>query len=634
MGDALLLAALPFVEYALRFDGFAWSAADWSTFWIYLVGSVGFKLAIFIVFGLYTRLWTQAGFRDLERVAVAALVSAVACSTFSILLPDLNIAPIRVPLLVLALDAVATLVLITATRMAARFLNRPRPLPAPAEGERATIIAGAGKAGRAVAEELQAHPEWGLKLVGFVDDDPTKQRRLLVGHRVLGSLRDLPALLAKYRVGELIIAMPGARGTVIRRLVTAANAAGTHTRTVPSLYELISERVNVTALRQVEIRDLLRRDPVETDLAVVRATVADRTVLVTGAGGSIGSELCRQIAPLGPRRLLLLGHGENSIFDIQNTLRESHPGLELVPIIADVRDRQHVLQVFAQHLPEVVYHAAAHKHVPLMEANIAEAVLNNVAGTDNLVEGAVTFGVDHFVLISTDKAVRPCSVMGATKRIAEMLVQHAGSTLGRNFVVVRLGNVLASRGSVVPLFLRQIQAGGPVMVTHPEMQRYFMTIPEAVQLVLQAGAQGSNGNVFVLDMGKPVRIVDLASDLIRLSGLEPHVDIEIRYSGTRPGERLFEEILFSGESVTPTAHPKVLRATDVHLTERLRSRVSRLVDAAWARRPDATLRQLIEEAAPDAHLAERSEPGQASPEPAVVPGASTRLATAGPDAGV
>jgi FlaA1/EpsC-like NDP-sugar epimerase len=525
-------------------------------------------------------------------------------------------------------------VLITATRATARFLNRPRPLPAPAEGERPTIIAGAGKAGHAVAEELQAHPEWGLKLVGFVDDDPTKQRRLLAGHRVLGSLRDLPALLAKYEVGELIIAMPGARGTVIRRLVTAANAAGAHTRTVPSLYELISERVNVTALRQVEIRDLLRREPVETDLAVVQATVTDRTVLVTGAGGSIGSELCRQIAPLGPRRLLLLGHGENSIFDIQNMLREAHPDLELVPIIADVRDRQHVLQIFAQHLPEVVYHAAAHKHVPLMEANIAEAVLNNVAGTDNLVEGAVTFGVDHFVLISTDKAVRPCSVMGATKRIAEMLVQHAGSTLGRNFVVVRLGNVLASRGSVVPLFLRQIQAGGPVMVTHPEMQRYFMTIPEAVQLVLQAGAQGSNGNVFVLDMGKPVRIVDLASDLIRLSGLEPHVDIEIRYSGARPGERLFEEILFSGESVTPTAHPKVLRATDVHLTERLRSRVSRLVDAAWARRPDATLRQLIEEAAPDAHLAERSEPEHEPPVPAAVPGATSHLATAGPDAGV
>ncbi|HET8633683.1 MAG TPA: nucleoside-diphosphate sugar epimerase/dehydratase, partial [Gemmatimonadales bacterium] len=423
------------------------------------------------------------------------------------------------------------------------------------------------------------------------------------GQPVLGMVADLPTLLQAHRIEELIIAMPTARGGIIRQIMNAARTAGVHTRTVPSLFELISEKVSVTTLRKVEIHDLLRREPIETDLSRIRADVAGRTVLVTGAGGSIGSELCRQLAPLGPRRLLLLGHGENSIFDIHNALAEAHPGLELVPIIADVRDYRHTLEIFARYLPDLVFHAAAHKHVPLMEANVAEAILNNVAGTDSLVQASASLGVERFVLISSDKAVRPCSIMGTTKRIAEMLVQDAGRTLKRNFVVVRLGNVLASRGSVIPHFLHQIQAGGPVLVTHPDMQRYFMTIPEAVQLVLQAAALGRNGNVFVLDMGEPVRILDLATDLIRLSGLEPNQDIEIRFTGVRPGERLFEEILFSGESVSPTDHPKVLRATDVYLPERLRPKVARLLDAANARQPEHVLRRLMEELAPEARVA-------------------------------
>ncbi|HET7603633.1 MAG TPA: nucleoside-diphosphate sugar epimerase/dehydratase, partial [Gemmatimonadales bacterium] len=559
---------------------------------------------------LYTRLWSQAGFRDFLHIAIAALASAACCAVvFGLLLPSVGLTPVRVPLSVLALDGAATFILISGSRATARLFDGPSMPPASeAVNERRTIIAGAGTAGRAVAEELHLHPEWGFRLVGFVDDDLRKQHRLLAGQPVLGAVRDLAALLASQRVAELIIAMPSARGAVIRRILEAARIAGVHTRTVPSLFELISEDVSVTALRKVEIRDLLRREQVETDLGLVRSGIAGRTVLVTGAGGSIGSELCRQLAPLGPRRLLLLGHGENSIYEIHTALSEAYPGLELVPLIADVRDYRHTLEIFSRYLPEVVFHAAAHKHVPLMETNVAEAILNNVAGTDSLVQASAALGVERFVLISSDKAVRPCSIMGTTKRIAEMLVQDAGTRLSQSFAVVRLGNVLASRGSVIPRFLRQIQAGGPVLVTHPDMQRYFMTIPEAVQLVLQAGALGRNGNVFVLEMGEPVRILDLAADLIRLSGLEPDQDIEIRFTGLRPGERLFEEILFSGENVSPTEHPKVLRATNVHLPERLRPKVARLIDAARARQPEHVLRRLMEELAPEALVAGAKPP--------------------------
>ncbi|HEU4761602.1 MAG TPA: nucleoside-diphosphate sugar epimerase/dehydratase [Gemmatimonadales bacterium] len=632
--DALGLFLLPVLEYALRFEGLHWSPADTSTFLVYWALSAPLKLAFLAGVGLYTRLWNQAGFRDFLHVAATAFVSAALCAfVFGLLLPGLGTTPVRVPLSVLVLDSAATFILVCASRATARLFDGPRITPGPdSVDERRTIIAGAGTAGRAVAEELHLHPEWGFRLVGFVDDDLRKQHRLLAGQPVLGAVRDLPALLASQRVAELIIAMPSARGAVIRRVLEAARITGVHTRTVPSLFELISEKVSVTALRKVEIRDLLRREQVETDLSLIRGAVAGRTVLVTGAGGSIGSELCRQLAPLGPRRLLLLGHGENSIYDIHTAMTEAFPGLELVPVIADVRDYRHTLEIFSRYLPDVVFHAAAHKHVPLMETNVAEAILNNVAGTDSLVQASATLGVERFVLISSDKAVRPCSIMGTTKRIAEMLVQDAGTSLGRNFVAVRLGNVLASRGSVIPHFLRQIQAGGPVLVTHPDMQRYFMTIPEAVQLVLQAAALGRNGNVFVLDMGEPVRILDLAAELIRLSGLEPNQDIEIRFTGVRPGERLFEEILFSGESVTPTEYPKVLRATNVHLPGRLRPKVARLLDAAHARQPEHLLRRLMQEITPEALVAAPASPE--ARESAVKAGTTGHLVSADPDPGV
>jgi len=367
---------------------------------------------------------------------------------------------------------------------------------------------------------------------------------------------------------------------------------------VPSVSEILSGRVRVTSLRPVQIEDLLRREPVQTDLNQVGKMIRGRTVLVTGAGGSIGSELCRQVAAQGPSRLLLLGHGENSIFRIHRELAEQHPDVRTVPLIADTRDRLRCEDLLGRWQPHTILHAAAHKHVPLMEENVPEAITNNVLGTRILAECAVTLDA-NFLLISTDKAVRPTNVMGATKRVAEQIVQELAELHERHFVAVRFGNVLGSRGSVVPSFLDQIRKGGPITITHPEMRRYFMTIPEASQLVLQAAALGQGGEIFVLDMGEPVRILDLAHDLVRLSGLEVGRDIELVYTGVRPGEKLYEELFFGPEVTTPTGHPKVLRAKQPPLPTGLSAAVSEVVDAAQRGEDDALLRAMLTGLVPD-----------------------------------
>jgi FlaA1/EpsC-like NDP-sugar epimerase len=464
------------------------------------------------------------------------------------------------------------------------------------------LIAGAGDAGKLVVKELFASSQQlGLEPIGFVDSDATKHGHMLAGLPVFGPLAHIPEIVERFGVAEIIIAMPSAPGTVIRQVVRAALSCGIPTRTVPSLPEIISKQGNGTGLREVQIEDLLRRDAVETDLAAVAELATSETVLITGAGGSIGSELCRQLARLAPSRLILLGHGENSIFDIFQELTLTFPDVEIIPVIADVRDRGRIFYIFQQYRPHAVFHAAAHKHVPLMEDNVLEAVTNNVAGTRNVVDASIEVNVQHFVLISTDKAVRPTSVMGATKRIAEQLVQHAASKHHRNFVSVRFGNVLGSRGSVVPTFLRQIRAGGPVTATHPEMRRYFMTIPEAVQLVLQAGALGRGGEVFVLDMGEQIRVFDIATDLIRLSGLEVGADIEIKFTGVRPGEKLYEEMFFTAENVLPTDHPKVLRARNGLLAEGTVKRIDTLMKATDSGRAEDDIRKLLQVLVPDFH---------------------------------
>jgi FlaA1/EpsC-like NDP-sugar epimerase len=558
--DAILLFAAPFLAYALRFEGLSWTDVDRVTAVTFAALYVPVAIAVFYFFGMYRRLWRYASIAELELIFAAvatADVAAVVLGAFA--LPGFHITPVRVPLLVLFATCLFAFAAIGTPRLLMRIAGL-RSLRRRFKGGRRVIIAGAGGAGESVVRELRANPDLEMEPIGFVDDDTLKQGMRLANLPVLGPLRLLPSLIQQSGATDILIAMPRAPGPVVREVVRAAFDAGAKTQIVPGLFEILSERVSVTSLREVQIDDLLRRDVIQTDLAPVESLASNRTVLVTGAGGSIGSELCRQLASLDPERLVVLGHGENPIFEISEELGRLGVSCHVDPVIADVRDRRRVNEVFAEFRPFAVFHAAAHKHVPLMETNVVEAITNNVLGTRNLVHAALLHGTEHFVLISTDKAVRPTNVMGASKRIAEFVVHNAAIKHNRNFVSVRFGNVLGSQGSVVPTFTRQIKSGGPVTVTHPDMRRFFMTIPEAVQLVLQAGALGRGGELFMLDMGEPVKVLDLARDMIRLSGLQEGVDINIEFSGIRPGEKLYEEMFFSHEVAESTEHPKILRA--------------------------------------------------------------------------
>jgi FlaA1/EpsC-like NDP-sugar epimerase len=598
MLDVILLALSTGLAYTVRFEGLDWSEPYRSTAVAYLFWSLPLKLALLFGLGLYRRLWRYASVYELEAVLYAVTASASACFVLgALVLPGLGLIPVRVPLSILVLDGLFSGVAVALPRLLQRSIGRRGRRPG--VGARRVLIAGAGAAGGMIVKELRGNPQLGLVPVGFVDDDPNKHHHRLYDLSVLGSLTDIKDIVREKNVDEVIIAMPTAPGSVVRDIVRSAAEAEVRTRTVPGIFDIISGKLEVTTLRQVEIQDLLRREPIETNLEAVRELATGETILVTGAGGSIGSELCRQIARLGPGRIVLLGHGENSIFAILQELADRFPSVRIDPVIADVRDRERMSQVFTHFDPFSVFHAAAHKHVPLMETNVAEAVTNNILGTKNVVEIAAERRVEHLVMISTDKAVRPTNIMGATKRVAEQLVQQIAEQASRNFVAVRFGNVLGSRGSVVPTFLRQIAEGGPVTVTHPEMRRFFMTIPEAVQLVLQAGALGRGGEVFVLDMGEPVKVVDLATDLIRLSGLEIGKDIEIRFTGTRPGEKLYEELFFSAENATPTDHPKVLRAKNSVLPVGVSTVVDDLITAAQEGWADEDLRQFLKRLVPD-----------------------------------
>jgi FlaA1/EpsC-like NDP-sugar epimerase len=411
------------------------------------------------------------------------------------------------------------------------------------------------------AREMLRNPQLGYHLVGFLDDDPDKIGLHIHGVPVVGTLADLAHCVQELQVRQVLIAMPTAPGAAVRRVVELAQDADVEIRTLPGYYELIGGQVSVQRARPVQLEDLLRRAPTPLDLIGVAGYLTNAVVLVVGAGGSIGSEICRQVARFGPSRLLLMGHGEDSLYQIGRELRCSFPGLDAMPVLGTIRERGKLQWLLSQHKPTVIFHAAAYKHVPLMESNQDEAVLNNIMGTRNLLDAAEAEGVPRLVFISSDKAVEPASVMGATKRIGELLVRDAAQRTGRPFVVVRFGNVLGSRGSVVPLFQEQITAGGPVTVTHPDVTRYFMTIPEAVRLVLQAGALGLGGEVFVLDMGEPVRIYDLARDLIRLHGYEPERDVPIVFTGLRPGEKLHEKLYTAAEHTQDTPHPGIRVAT-------------------------------------------------------------------------
>jgi FlaA1/EpsC-like NDP-sugar epimerase len=574
---------------------------------LYAVLAALVKPAVFYFFGLYRRYWRYASVRELMTIVIATLsgTAMVALAMYSLvsLLIEFQALPRSIPII----DWLVSLFLVGGTRFTMRLIPDVLPGNTFTGGStppRRVLVMGAGSAGAMIVREMQANPGLGIVPIGLLDDNRAKDGMTIHGVPVRGTREDIPRLVQKEQVDEVIIAMPTAPGQAIRQVVDICQMADVACKTMPGIYELIAGQVSVKQVREVRIEDLLRREPVEIDVAEIGRYLSDAVVLVTGAGGSIGSELCRQIARHHPSSLLLLGHGENSIYHVQLELQEKFPHLAVQPLIADVRDSDRLAATFVQFQPHLVFHAAAHKHVPLMEINVAEAVTNNVFGTWSLLQAAESNGVERFVLVSTDKAVNPVNVLGATKRLDELLVQDAAQRTGRAYVAVRFGNVLGSRGSVVPLFQRQIAAGGPVTVTHPEMRRYFMTIPEAVQLIIQAAALGRGGEIFVLDMGEPVRLVDLATELVRLSGLQPGRDIEIVFTNPRSGEKLSEELFARGEEPCPTRHEKILVAQgnntwDSATLGRYMQELEALVQRGEASRIRAKLREIVPEYFPE-----------------------------------
>jgi FlaA1/EpsC-like NDP-sugar epimerase len=572
------------------------------------------KIPIFAGLGGYSHYWPFASTSELvlilKTAAVGEVFSIAALIILSSLL-DFDLPPRSVPLLDFILSVVAFALPRLGLRMLYDGLSRERG-DASARRVKRVFIVGAGEGGCLVLEEIRRNRQLGLRPVGFVDDDPYKQRLNIHGVRVLGSVADIPRLVKEYRIDQVLVALPSAKAETMRRVVDACYRAGVKVLTLPGVYELLSGDVRIQRFRPVQVEDLLSREPVQTDFSRIQQSLTGRRVLVTGAGGSIGSELCRQIARCAPESLILVGHGENSIFLISRELRAAYPDLLVHPLIVDIRDGERLERIFAEHRPQVVFHAAAHKHVPLMEVNPEEAVSNNVGGTRTLLRVSEGNEVSHFVLISTDKAVNPTSFMGATKRIAELLVQATAHRTGRPFVAVRFGNVLGSRGSVVPIFQRQIEAGGPLTVTHPDVRRYFMTIPEAVQLVLQAATLGKGGEIFVLDMGEPVKIVDLARDMIRLAGLRVEEEISIVFTGLRPGEKLFEELFRQEEAYYRTSHEKVfVSANGFHRAIGEAEAVRLLLDAAGEGDREA-LQRYIQDLVPECRLMLVGEPGMTS----------------------
>lgn len=561
---------------------------------IMLVVALIMKPLVYYQFGLYRRLWEYASIRELKLIAIAVTTASIILGVI-VLIISFVMRGWEFSRGVLIIDWLLSLLAVGGLRFSYRLIVESRSPSQQSENRlRRVMVVGAGDAGALVVREMQRNPQANLKPVGFVDDDPAKQKQEIHGTPVIGKLSELSRLIDSKKPDEVIIAIPSATGQVVRKVAEVCRIKNIPSRTMPSLHELIGGKVSVNRLREVDITDLLRRAPAHIDSELVGLSLNDRRVLVTGAGGSIGRELCRQIARWEPKELLLLGHGENSIFETLVELEQSYPALTLQPLIADIRDEKRINQLFANYQPQVVFHTAAHKHVPLMQANIEEAISNNVLGTRVLVEAATKAQVDKLVMISTDKAICPTSVYGATKRLGEMLVLDAARRSEKAFSVVRFGNVLGSRGSVLLRFKRQIDYGGPVTVTHPDMERYFMTIPEAVHLVLQASAMGKGGEVFVLNMGEQIKILDLAQDLIRLSGLEPGKDIEIVYTGIRPGEKLREALWDEGADYIDTIHPDILRLdeNEVLNSDDLESAVNALIELGKNGDPDQIVNML------------------------------------------
>ncbi len=564
--DVIFLALIPTLALLIRI-GWPWDPGYTRPLILYTAGALLAKLPILFGFRLYSSYWRYASMDEMISILYGSAAAFVAATTvfIGVQFSGIDMAE-QMPRSLPVLDGLLTLTFVAGTRFSTRMAEYHRSRMSKGSGARRVLVVGAGDAGDMIVREMKTSAHINLDPVGFLDDDLHKRSTLIHGVRVLGPIAELPIHVRETRAQEVIIAMPTAPGKTIRQVVQLCEQVGIPSRLLPGIYELLNGRASISRVRNVEIGDLLRREPVEVDCEQVRQMIAGKRVLVTGAGGSIGSELCSQILTFEPAELIAVGHGEHSLFTLFNRLAKvraslnGHGRAEIKTVLADVRDRARLQTVFAAHRPQVVFHAAAHKHVPLTEANVDDAITTNVLGTRNLVDLSVEHGVERFVMISTDKAVNPVNVLGMTKRLAEMIVREAHHNTGRPFVAVRFGNVLGSRGSVVPFFQEQIAAGGPVTVTHPEIIRYFMTIPEAVALVLQAATLGARKEVFVLDMGDPVKIVDLARDMIELSGYQVGRDIDITFTGLRPGEKLYEELFTEDERPVPTAHPKILMA--------------------------------------------------------------------------
>ena len=583
LADAGLIAAAWVLAFQLRFDqGVPVYYERWLD-WDVIALVVAIKLAIFVAFGFYHRWWRYVSTRDMWGAARGVVVASVV--VYLVLNLVFQLHTLRVPRGAAVIDAILLLALVAGTRLLARTLiERPAAGGLVARGKEVVVV-GAGDAGQLIIREMQRNRALGYTPIGLVDDDPRKRNMRLHGVRVLGTIDELPHILRDNRPDEVLIAIPSASGPVRQKIVDLTQQERVPVKTLPGLYELITgDAALAGGIRPVQVEDVLGREPIEVDFDVISAYLADATVLVTGAGGTIGSELCRQIARAGAARLVLVDHSEPALFDIERELLDERGYTAAVPVLADVKNQRKIRQVFESYRPQIVFHAAAYKHVSLMEANPLESVRNNVLATRVVADVAVECGAERFVLISTDKAANPKTVMGQCKLVCEWLIGAYGARddVATRFVGVRFGNVLGSSGSVIPIFRRQIAKGGPVTVTHPEMTRFFMTIPEAVSLVVQAGGIGASGQVFVLDMGEPVRIVDLAEKMIRLSGKEPHRDVAIDFIGARAGEKLHEQLWSDEERVEQTQLPKLLAIT------------AAAVDGAWLDDELSELERLVE----------------------------------------
>ncbi|MDR1247375.1 MAG: polysaccharide biosynthesis protein [Clostridiales Family XIII bacterium] len=529
------------------------------------------ELVVFFICGLYQSLWRYAGAEEIVKIFATAAIAILVCISY------MQFAQQAVPRSIFIMSFVLNVFFIGGIRIMYRLFRSMRQQQGfnfrnillrfgktelIGGSVSKVMVVGAGDAGASMIREIRRHPEYGKKVAAVIDDDMSKRGKRIIGAKIVGGKKDIRVAARRYSVDEIIIAIPSATKKEIQSIVNECNKTRCKLKILPGLIDLINENVSINTLRDVDIEDLLGRDPVQVNLREISGYIEGRIVMVTGGGGSIGSELCRQIAAFRPRRLVAVDIYENSVFELAEEMKTRFPLLAFEVAIASVRSRNRMEDIFRKYMPHVIFHAAAHKHVPLMELNPKEAVVNNILGTANMVGLADAFAVERFVMISTDKAVNPTNVMGATKRVAEMILQAKNdSSKTTRFTAVRFGNVLGSNGSVIPVFRKQIENGGPVTVTHPDVTRYFMTIPEAVQLVIQAGAMAERSGMFILDMGEPIRIADLAENVIRLSGYRPYEDIDIVITKLRPGEKLHEELILKTESAKPTSHEKIFTGT-------------------------------------------------------------------------